>query len=770
MSASDTVTGAGDHGEHRRRGRGGSKARERGAAPDPATEHSDERGAPRLEDVLAASGDPSTTQAEDHLETGEMDALLLQLRALRERIDRPASLIASAFVQARAWRALGHARQEDYSRNRLQTTARWLRQTADLGDALKRFPALDRAFSGEDGGPRLGKVAAVLIAGIATEQTLPLWIERARRVSVRQLKADVKRAREEDVLKDAPERSDTDEHRSHAPPREGERPPAEDPEVEKEGATKELPSDKRREPVPTVDVVVSCPPAVRAAFDETLDLHRAVCGGEANLASFAEALVAEAGTGVDGPPERTERDEDEAWDKGALRDPDMRRRHRPYPEWMEETDAETRAQRCREEEHPAAPLLRDVAELETDVFRLERDASATAGRFSRPGEERSPWDHPDAMDLHDHLLAAGSLDLAIERTMARLLAALQRARPWGRSGVTGGEAPDRDEAPTWATHLTQYAQERLGMSGSRARDLARVARRLRRFPVLEAGWTEGLLATDKLLVLLPLLGEGPIDPSEEEVWLEHARHVTIRRLRDEVRELRRRGAPVRRRSDPPPAPMADEEWLRSLRRQPGRTLERVERLARHLDEDDANMPRNLLRLVLPYELGLSLVAAMNAACARRRTFSEGSKPPEGTEETEETKKTKETSRRSGQSAAYWRGLMHLLLDYARTWDPPRDPADPRSEHADIYERDGYRCTCPDCTSRANLQAHHLEYRSRGGSNAPSNLVTLCAYHHNHGVHDKGTLQVDGTAPGDVRYTLGKGRHARTFRADQRVPG
>jgi hypothetical protein len=496
---------------------------------------------------------------------------------------------------------------------------------------------------------------------------------------------------------------------------------------------------------------------VRAAFDETLDLHRAVCGGEANLASFAEALVAEAGTGVDGPPEHTERDEDEAWDVGALRDPDMRRRRRPYPEWMEATDSETRAQRCRGEDHPQAPPLRDVADLATDVFRLEQDAAATAARFANRDGDRSSWDQPDAMELQDHLLAAGSLDLAIERAMARLLAALQRARPWGLLDNPGGDAPDRDEAPSWATHMTQYAQERLGMSGSRARDLARVARRLRGFPVLEAGWTEGLLATDKLLVLLPLLGEGPIDASQEEDWLDHAQRVTIRRLRDEVRELRRQGAATRRRTDPPPAPMADEEWLRSLRRQPGRTLGRVERLARHLDEDPG-LPRNLLRLALPYDLGLSLIAAINAASARRRTFSESSKRSES------------RAPHPGRPTPYWRGLMHLLLDYARTWDPPRDPGDPRSEHADIYERDGYRCSCPDCTSRANLQAHHVEHRSRGGSDVPSNLVTLCAYHHNHGVHDKGTLQVHGTAPENVRYTLGKGRHARTFQADQRVPG
>ena len=42
---------------------------------------------------------------------------------------------------------------------------------------------------------------------------------------------------------------------------------------------------------------------------------------------------------------------------------------------------------------------------------------------------------------------------------------------------------------------------------------------------------------------------------------------------------------------------------------------------------------------------------------------------------------------------------------------------------------GWRCAVPVCSSRANLQAHHIRYRSRGGGNQQSNLVPLCAAHH-----------------------------------------
>jgi hypothetical protein len=670
-----------------------------------------------------------------------MDALLIQLRRLRERVDRPVAQIASAFVATRAWRALGHARQEDYVRNRLQTTGRWLRQTAALGDALRRFPKLDGAFTGADGGPRLAKIAVLHIAGVATEETLPLWIARAREVSLRQLTADVKRAREDEVSGDG------------AVPAEG----GESVEGEGAGGCASASDDEGAgsASMPTVDVVVICPPEVVAAFGETLDLHRAVCGSEATLTSFAEALVAEAGAGPEGPAEPTKRDSQDAWKDRLLRDPDGRPRRPPHPSWMDETDEETRAQRCRAEVCDETPPTRAVADLAADVFRLEAAAEAAATQCASQREDGSAWSPPDALELHDHLLAAGSLDLAVERAMARLLAALQRAQPWGSSGAACTSAPERDEGPTWAVNLAQYARERLGISASRARSLARVARRLGQFPILQEAWSRGIVSTDKVLILLPLLGNGPIDAKLEERWSEHAQHTTIRRLRDEVRELLRRSIPDRRRADAPPAPMPDDEWLSSLRRQPGRTVGRLERLGKHLDADP-RPPRNVVRLALPHDLGLSLVAAINVASVREQTFSGEPSPPD------------RPPRTQTRPPAYWRGLMHLLLDYARTWDPPEDPKGTRPRHADIYERDGYRCACPDCTSRANLQAHHLRHRSQGGGDDPANLVTLCAYHHQRSIHETGTLEVRGSAPLGLRFTLGKDRHARTFESDRAV--
>ncbi len=53
----------------------------------------------------------------------------------------------------------------------------------------------------------------------------------------------------------------------------------------------------------------------------------------------------------------------------------------------------------------------------------------------------------------------------------------------------------------------------------------------------------------------------------------------------------------------------------------------------------------------------------------------------------------------------------------------------------------------------NLHAHHIRFRSHGGSDDPSNLVSLCAFHHQRGVHG-GTVRCSGRAPHALTFALG----------------
>jgi hypothetical protein len=78
-----------------------------------------------------------------------------------------------------------------------------------------------------------------------------------------------------------------------------------------------------------------------------------------------------------------------------------------------------------------------------------------------------------------------------------------------------------------------------------------------------------------------------------------------------------------------------------------------------------------------------------------------------------------------------------------------------SLHLRILERDDYRCQVPGCTCRRNLQAHHIIFRSRGGTDDEWNLITLCSSHHLPGVHE-GRLIIEGKAPHNivVRFPAG----------------
>jgi hypothetical protein len=71
-------------------------------------------------------------------------------------------------------------------------------------------------------------------------------------------------------------------------------------------------------------------------------------------------------------------------------------------------------------------------------------------------------------------------------------------------------------------------------------------------------------------------------------------------------------------------------------------------------------------------------------------------------------------------------------------------------YGDIYLRDGFRCQSPTCHSR-NCTPHHIVFRSHGGGEEPSNLVSLCNTCHLDLVHDH-HLTVTGHAPNALTWS------------------
>ena len=77
----------------------------------------------------------------------------------------------------------------------------------------------------------------------------------------------------------------------------------------------------------------------------------------------------------------------------------------------------------------------------------------------------------------------------------------------------------------------------------------------------------------------------------------------------------------------------------------------------------------------------------------------------------------------GVRVARW-SFPDLLLDGRQAYGPEWD-----SLRTQILERDSYACQHANGSCRGPLQIHHLIWLSQGGTNDPTNLLTLCRFHH-----------------------------------------
>ena len=73
-------------------------------------------------------------------------------------------------------------------------------------------------------------------------------------------------------------------------------------------------------------------------------------------------------------------------------------------------------------------------------------------------------------------------------------------------------------------------------------------------------------------------------------------------------------------------------------------------------------------------------------------------------------------------------------------------------YQDVYLCDRFRCANPTC-SRRDVTPHHIVFRSHGGGEERSNLVSLCTVCHLSLVHG-GRIKVTGQGPGALKWRIG----------------
>jgi hypothetical protein len=346
----------------------------------------------------------------------------------------------------------------------------------------------------------------------------------------------------------------------------------------------------------------------------------------------------------------------------------------------------------------------------------------------------------------------------LERRLGRVLARLGASGAWRE---------------LWFDGPGHYARERLGLARTTAEDRVRLARGLGRLPALRQSYEEGRLGLEATLLLRRLLADGPADAEVVRAWVAHAEGVTVRRLRDEVR-LRRReralrppaagdaGPPTGRDSEGPPG---DREWYASLAREPGTSRDRLAVLGRMLD--GRTEPDVFMRLRLPADVAEALVRAIEAARADlaarvdRAPWDEAWPDPAAPASLRVARTFSLRSRR----VPSWVGLLALLEEFVAVWDPPEQAGRRRAEA--VYRRAGWRCEVPGCTSRSNLEDHHMVYRSRGGGNGLRDRICECRLHHHQGEHG-GLVRSSGEAPLGLVWRLGSPRWATWWANDRRL--
>jgi hypothetical protein len=283
---------------------------------------------------------------------------------------------------------------------------------------------------------------------------------------------------------------------------------------------------------------------------------------------------------------------------------------------------------------------------------------------------------------------------------------------------------------------------------------ALAARRLVKFPLLRAAYDQRLLGLEPVLLILRILGPGAVEPRVERAWIEHARTIGIRRLRDEARALQHQW--IVTGHDAPPMPLDDQTWLESLEMSPGTTRRRFDALLALDDPEGGEVPWFRFELRLSDDLIDDFLGAIED---RRLRLPTADLPVPIANHLAQTFSAR------GRENPTWLGLLALLEEYVVTWDLPDNTRKRREQQ--VHAVHGYRCAVPGCTSRSRLHGHHVELLSQGGSDDPSNKVSLCEFHHQQGMH--GLLAAcRGRAPLDLVFRVGLVRLARWFRNDRRI--
>jgi hypothetical protein len=678
--------------------------------------------------------------------------LIERLRHCGARLVPDLARSAVHLVRRESWKSCSFANVHDFARERFDHSGRWVRNLARLGRAFQEMPTLADAVVAADGHRALGRAAALEISRVAQPETVDIWVECARHCTLRELKKHIRCV----LAAQAQASPFADGVSDQASPLAG-------------GASDQTSHAKR-------SLACAAPGFVPESVEDLRRVFEAVDPGQPRHA-FLQALVAEHASGeggamidVDaGNASRPESGPTPGNPSGAVTAPDpllllqrlRRKANRSPSPHLDRTAAHAENPvSLSDHREPSTvdpsrgALLRARWTIQAVQVFLERN-DRRPPRASQSGSRRmgNPRRHGPVRQ-RDHAAERGAVtprNAEIVRDMRRalhleheimlrvdaLLLWIDHRRAWSLLGCADA---------------AEFAARFLDESASTLRKRLGLARALENAPALRRAAESGRVSRERLFRLAGLMQRGKLDDDLLQQWAEHVSRITVKQFDDELRSIARR----RHRK---PRPLSDAEWRESLRLVPGEARHRILLGGLQVLGSGA-VADEFLRLDGPADVIRDLRHSINSTRLQLVVSSQRLEkcPPADAARTFPSIRLAQRCVSRRKPIPDWMCILSLLEEFAEQWDNPRNM--PRRPTDSVLARDGWRCTAPGCTAR-EVEVHHIVYRSQGGSDDPSNLTSLCPFHHRMAVHG-GLTTLTGEAPLALHWRIGQGSDVIEF--------
>ena len=258
--------------------------------------------------------------------------------------------------------------------------------------------------------------------------------------------------------------------------------------------------------------------------------------------------------------------------------------------------------------------------------------------------------------------------------------------------------------------MPQYARRALGFSETRTGDFMRLARKLDSLPAVKAALPEIGYTKAREIVTVA-------SPRNEDHWVEEAKTSSRRELVKKVKQVKARARKPAAEMFGAAEPLAEEVPVRVSVEFTPEQFARWEALLEKLQKN--GVTGNRADLLLD-----ALAASLENTPSSKETTPRGAVQVH-VHQCPDCGKADANGRRLGRA-----DTERLSCDATISKPGKRNTTTiPPKTRREVLSRDRHQCQAPGCHRTRFLEVHHLTPRTKGGTNDPNNLVTLCSACH-----------------------------------------